>query len=141
MRNKPQVQKEKLPPPNACLFCYAKEGGVYTSLPVYLHDGKKLVGIYYRAQCPVCRHVRVYEDKDGYVRPGVYKLNGKTADFRAEFWPELKLYGIDPAGFVNVLFKQSRERYFDVSQMPKLQSRHDNDLYEPKTREHAYGAV
>lgn len=141
MRAKPQEPKEKLPPPNACFFCWGKSAGVYTSLPVFLTDGKKTVGMYYRAQCPVCRHVRVYEDKDGYVRPGVYKLNGKTPDFGAEFWPELKRYGIDPAGFVNVLYQQSRERYFDVAQMPKAASRHDNDLYEPKTREQAYGAV
>ncbi len=138
MRKKQEVQPALLPPKEACPFCWQDKQAIYTSLPVHITNRDKIVFTVFRAQCPFCRHIKVYEDRSGTVRPMIYKLNGKIGDFAYEHWPELKKYNIDPQGFINVLYNQPKERYFDVAQLPKVQSRHDNDLYEPKGN---YGAT
>lgn len=113
--------------------------GVYVSLQVFLvtPEGEYL-DVCYKAQCPVCGDIRQYPGKGGGV-PGVYKLafdkHGRMfADAKAAFWPELRRYNLDPRGFVEAVFTRPKERYFNVTDLPKRQSeRHREEFYEPKS--------
>lgn len=94
-------------------------GHCVASLRVNIVRGNDILFNVYRAQCPVCKQLR-YFDVEGRTVPGVYKLNGRTADFKAHFWKELKQYGLDPVGFINTLAENPGSFNFDVDSLPKI---------------------
>lgn len=114
--------------------------GIYVSLQVFLvtPEGEYL-DVCYKAQCPVCGDIRQYPCKGGGLVPGVYKLacdkyGRMFADAKAEFWPELRRYNLDPRGFMHAVFTHPKEQYFDVANLSKRQSvRHREEFYEPKS--------
>lgn len=100
-------------------------GHCISSLVVNIVRGNTILFNVYRAQCPVCKQLR-YFDVEGRTVAGVYKLNGRVADFKAHFWKELKQYGIDPVGFVKTLADNPNCFNFEVESLPKRQQLLDN---------------
>ena len=98
--------------------------GIYVSRPVYLVvGGKKYILVCYRAECLTCGDIR---------QDGPYRLTSVGVDYACEYWQELRQYGIDPQGFI-VAVRTQKNRYFEVSKLPKYQSeRHRAEFYEPK---------
>ena len=115
MRKTQQTQAPSAPSEQACLSCAPK--GIYVSVPIYLTDpdGKTDI-LCYRAQCPFCRAVKLYQRPDGMgLRPGVYKLTGKTPNFRADLWPEVRKYRLNPQTVIERIFDRKEQRYFTLS--------------------------
>lgn len=100
--------------------------GIYCSFEIYLvAPGEKYIFVGYRAQCPECGDVKIF--KNG---KAAYRLLGNKVDFGAEYWQELREYNIDPYLFQNVVMR-SKKRYFAVDKLPKYQSNHRPEFYEP----------
>lgn len=107
------VQKENQPavrPPFGCHVCWSQKKqdgsyayGIYTSVPVFLVDGKKYIHVCYAAKCINCGHLRAYG-----IQQGIYKLNGKSADFGIKYWPELQKYRVDVDKFLNQIFHSGK---------------------------------
>ena len=115
MRKTQQTQTPSAPSENACIFCGPE--GIYVSVPIYLTDldGKTDI-LCYRAQCPFCRAVKLYQRPDGMgLRAGVYKLSGKTPNFRADLWPEVRKYRLNAKTLVERIFDRKEQRYFTIS--------------------------
>lgn len=115
MRKTQQTQTPSAPSENACIFCGPE--GIYVSVPIYLTDpaGKADI-LCYRAQCPFCRAVKLYQRPDGMgLRPGVYKLTGKTPNFRADLWPEVRKYRLNPQTVIERIFDRKEQSYFTLS--------------------------
>lgn len=125
--------------PNSCKACWnlptgsaddelaPRSHGIYVSVPIYLVEPNgNIVLIGYKAQCLTCGDVRWY---DG--RGCVYRF-GEKVDFKPQFWPEITRNGLDADGFHRYVFEHPKERYFEVSKLPKYESRHRAEFYEPK---------
>lgn len=115
MRKTQQTQTPSATSENACIFCGPE--GIYVSVPIYLTDpdGKTDI-LCYRAQCPFCGMVKTYPRPDGMgLQAGVYKLTGKTPNFRADLWPEVRKYRINPKTLVERIFDRKEQRYFTLS--------------------------
>lgn len=125
--------------PNSCKACWnlptgsaddelaPRFHGIYVSVPIYLVEPNgNIVLIGYKAQCLTCGNVRWY---DG--RGCVYRL-GEKVDFKPQFWPEITRNGLDADGFHRYVFEHPKERYFEASKLPKYESRHRAEFYEPK---------
>ena len=115
MRKTQQTQTPSAPSENACIFCGPE--GIYVSVPIFFTDpdGKTDI-LCYRAQCPICLATKAYHTPDGMgLQAGVYKLTGKTPNFRADLWPEVRKYKINPKTLVERIFERNKERYFSLS--------------------------
>ena len=114
MRKNQQAQTPSAPAANACFSC---REGIYVSVPIFFTDpdGKTDI-LCYRAQCPICLATKAYHTPDGMgLQAGVYKLTGKTPNFRADLWPEVRKYKINPKTLVERIFERNKERYFSLS--------------------------
>ena len=118
-------QKKEVPairPPEGCYVCWGKKKdhdekgfcyGIYTSVPVYLVDGKKYIHVCYIARCVNCGHIRSYG-----IQQGIYKLNGNKADFGISYWPEIQKYRVDVDKFLNKIFhSQKGPVYVDLHEV------------------------
>ena len=123
----------KTPPANACNKCWQDKHGAYMSLPVFLEaedSYKPHILLCYKAVCPVCGDVKMFQGVN-YPKAGIYKLVGESADFNLIFWPELK--GIDRNGFVRLMLAEPRRRYYGLKDLPRWDSGHGPEFYEPKS--------
>lgn len=78
--------------PESCLACRTLN---VASFPVTLTqlDGS-VITFCHVARCINCGYVKHYG-----LRSGIYKLKGKYADFKMQYWPELQKNGITPSAF------------------------------------------
>lgn len=104
-----QVKKQDAPQsaplnlPESCLTCRTLN---VASFPVKLTqlDGS-VITVCYVARCLNCGYIKNYG-----LYKGIYKLNGKYADFKMQYWPELQKNGITPGAFIDAVCSASQEK-------------------------------
>lgn len=121
-------------PQNACYRCYDdnKRKGVYMSLPVFLDNGKDKPMTYlcHKAVCPICGHIKFYDNADG-VKYGIYRLNGNySADWNMQYWKELK--GVDLHLFIRLMLDEPKRQYYTADELPREIFGHRAEFYEPQ---------
>lgn len=89
--------------PESCLACRTLN---VASFPVRLTqlDGT-VVTVCHVARCVNCGYIKNYG-----LHKGIFKLNGKHADFKMQYWPELKRNGINPGRFEEAVIEASRNK-------------------------------
>lgn len=123
----------KAPPPNACAKCWETKRGVYMSLPVFLknpREDRANIFLCHKAVCPYCGDIKLYTDKDGNIRPGIYRLTDCGADFKMEYWAELK--GVDLQAFIRLMLREPKRNEYSFDELARKVIGHRADFYEPK---------
>lgn len=89
--------------PESCLACRTLN---VASFPVKLTqlDGS-VITVCHVARCVNCGYIKNYG-----MNKGIYKLNGKYADFKMQYWPELQKNGITPGAFIDAVCEAAKEK-------------------------------
>lgn len=88
--------------PESCLACRTLD---VASFPVRLTqlDGS-VITVCYVARCVNCGYIKNYG-----MYKGIFKLNGKYADFKLQYWPELQRNGITQSAFIDAVCEAAKE--------------------------------
>lgn len=103
IEQEPQKKQETpLNLPESCLACRSLN---VASFPVKLTqlDGS-VITVCYVARCVNCGYIKNYG-----MHKGIYKLNGKQASAKMQYWEELQRNGITPDEFIDAVCEAAKE--------------------------------
>lgn len=97
------AQETPLNLPESCLACRTLNVATF---PVHLTelDGRVTI-VCHVARCVNCGYIKNYG-----MYKGIFKLQGKHADFNMRYWPELQRNGITPGAFIDAVCEASKDK-------------------------------
>lgn len=126
-----EIKNEKIPPYDACDYCWKEKRGVYSEFSVYIHYKDKPNDLLcFKCLCPTCSRIKFWEvagAKGGYF----YQWLNGSINFNIAQWFIVKKLNLDAKGLEELLLNNPKRNSFTLDELPKLKVEEKPQFYEP----------